>query len=122
MQGKTAIAKPVYSIVLAAVLSLGTACSTKSKEMSAFVGQWVGPDMMSRTEFFADGTFSQVVPGTNNAGTWEIVQEGQAKYLKMDFKIVVQMYQVGQISDTFIDLREGSTPRSLRRLRMRPKK
>lgn len=53
--------------------------------------------------FLADGTCIQ----NSTSGTYQIVEQGGAKYSKMDFKIVATMYEIVTVSPNFIKLKEG---------------
>lgn len=92
-------------------------CSSKKADRAPFVGKWVGPAALLQTQFFEDGTFIQSGPASSNAGNYHIVQEGGAKYLKMDFKMGTHMYEIVDISPNLIRLKEGDNPaRQLERL------
>jgi hypothetical protein len=101
--------------VLIILIGCGQAGSSAAHERAPFIGTWRGPNEFSQTQFFADGKFTQVVPGDTNAGTYEIVQEGKDKYLKMDFKLTAQMYKIVAIDPkgAGILLLQGDQARSL---------
>ena len=94
------------------LLTAGLACSDSSSR-APFVGKWAGPALGMQTQFFADGTCIQ----NSTSGTYQIVEQGAVKYLKLDFKIVATMYEIVSISPNFIKLKEGDNDaRQLQRL------
>jgi hypothetical protein len=109
----------ILSAVVLLIAIVSGCTGSGSRERAPFLGTWRGPSNFSETQFFADGKFTQVVPGDTNAGTYEIVQEGKDKYLKMDFKLTTQMYKIVAIDPNGggILMLEGDQPAALFPLR-----